>query len=170
MKISIKFCTPLWLIVLLFSFGLFSCDSEDITTNENDHGMPSNNGGMVFAIVDKNYNNLFKDKHNAPYDFDYIHIITPDGKYRDNLKEQYIAHYHRPYYEGSTFVSSLLDQIASSGTYEKKYWKTQYENKPLYLILSPTDTDTIMWKTPEGRLYHNGKATYSNAIIKDLKK
>ena len=170
MKNSIKFYALIWLLVLITSFGLFSCNSEDITASEEEPIFYTNRGGMVFAVVDREYNNLFKDKQNSPYDMDYMYIITADGKHRDDLGEQYIEHYHRPYYEGYTFVSPLLGQIASSVNYEKKYWKKEYADKPLYLVISPTDTDTLVWKSNEKKLYHNGKEAYYNAIVKDLKK
>ena len=174
MKNSIKFYAPIWLLVLITSFGLFSCNSEDITTDENDPNIPSNSSGIAFVIVDREYNNLFQDKNNSFYDMDYIHIITSDGKYKDNLKTQYIERNESipvPYYIGYSFISPLLAQIDESGNYDKKYWKTQYADKPLYLHLSPNDVDTLVWNSTEKWLYHNGIRTNKhNAIVIDLKK
>ena len=170
MKTSIKFCTPLWLIVLLFSFGLFSCNSEEVTLNDNDSNIPSNTGGMLFVIADYNYNNLFENTRKGFYDMDYIYLITADGKYRDDLEEQYIEHYHLPIYEGWTLLSPLLDQIAGYNNYDKNHVKPEYANKPLYLHLSNEDIDTLMWKSEEKQLYHNGKPINKyNAILKNVK-
>ncbi|WP_375561587.1 hypothetical protein ACE193_03280 [Bernardetia sp. OM2101] len=157
--------------MLLFSFSLFSCDSEDITTDSNqDYGMPNNSGGMLFVIADYQYNNLFKDTKKGYYDMDYVYLITADGKYRDNLGEQHLERSIEPIYKGWAFISPLLAQISSSGIYEKKFWKTEYVDKPLYLHLSPTDIDTLMWSSEDKRLHHNGKLINKyNAILKDVK-
>ncbi|WP_375561589.1 hypothetical protein ACE193_03290 [Bernardetia sp. OM2101] len=168
MKNLMNFYAPMWLLVL--GFALFSCDSEDITASDEEPIFYTNRGGIAFAIVDREYNNLFKDEQNSIYDMDYIHIVTADGKYRDNLRKQYIEHYHIPYYEGYTFVSTLLSQISASGSHDKDHIKPEYANKPLYLHLSSTDIDTLVWNGNEKKLYHNGKATNNNAIVKDLKK
>ncbi len=170
MKNSIKFYAPIWLLVLITSFGFFSCDSEDITANEEEPNRPSNSLGMLFVVADYQYNNLFKDTKKGYYDMDYIYLITADGKYRDNLDEQYLQHSNEPIYEGWAFVSPLLDQIASSVVYQEQFWKVEYANKPLYLHLSPTDVDTLMWNSKEKWLYHNGKPINKyNAILKDVK-
>lgn len=166
-----NFYAPMWLLVLGLAFGLSACDSEDITAgNEEEPIWYDNRGSMSFAIVDREYNNIFKDKQNSFYDIDYIYIVTADGKYRDNLTEQYIERSHILYYEGYTFSSTLLSQIAEGGSHDKNHIKPEYANKPLYLHLSPTDIDTLVWNSTEKKLYHNGKPTTNNAIVKDLKK
>jgi hypothetical protein len=154
------------------AFGLFSCQNDSDEVN-NPNGLSFqhlNSGGMLFVITDYQYNNLFKETRKGYYDMDDIYIITADGKYKDNLGEQFVEHYYLHVYEGWAFTSPLLEQIAGNGNYDKDHIKPQYIDKPLYLHLSPTDVDTLMWSSKDKRLHHNGELINKyNAIRKDVK-
>ncbi len=138
----------MWLLLIGVLFSISSCEKPSI-------GEP-NRGGTCeihFALVDSNAYNICKTEENSPYNIDKIRVVMHDGTVVSDLTP-YIPKRGNGYSaihpstRGFVFASEFLCVEAAYG---------KYVDKPFYLILSEEDTDTLMWKSDEERLYHNGK-------------
>ncbi|WP_375561591.1 hypothetical protein ACE193_03300 [Bernardetia sp. OM2101] len=154
---NLKFNLPIWLLVLGLAFGLFSCENVD------KEGEPCYDDitPLTFTMTDMLGNSLSSTKEDSFYDLDYVHVIMHDGKRVDDLKYEYnpFKSYH-PSNEGYAFLSNFLGDIAYSninkcnGDEKQNPNSIKYTNQPFYLVLSPDDTDTLLWDGT--KLYHNG--------------
>ena len=150
MKNLMNFYALMWLFLIGVLFSISSCKRP----LEGEPNIGPSVEKLYFALVDSNAYNICKTKENSPYNVDEIYIIMHDGTrvpdlsyYTPERGQNYSSH---PANRGLVFVLKFLhDQATSNGS--------EYADKPFYLVLSEEDTDTLMWKLDENRLYHNGK-------------
>ncbi|PIY08305.1 MAG: hypothetical protein COZ18_12945 [Flexibacter sp. CG_4_10_14_3_um_filter_32_15] len=150
MKKSMNFYAPMWLLVLGLAFGLWACDKR----SEGEPKIFDPIGEVHFALVDSSANNICKTKENSPYNVDEIYIVMHDGTRVSDLRyytpKQGQNDSNHPAYKGLVFASDFLHAQAA-------YKGSKYADKPFYLVLNEEDTDTLMWKSEEEWLFHNGE-------------
>lgn len=137
-----------FMCLLVLHLGLFGCKPpiDPVIQGSNNH---------TFALVDSNGRNICKSKENSPYDVDEVYIVMHDGVRLPDLRYYLpkvgdLNYSHHPANKGLVFSSEFLAM-------EISYVGSKYADKPFYLVLNEEDTDTLMWKSEDERLYHNGE-------------